>query len=291
MDKSILFQPFFPFQVQQEGTNLIYPGVSLFDFYAIHAPRVPADFNYVKPPNFPPHPGFFKNHFGKESDYKYKHYVLQYHADDEWVGEYEKEVPEDIRTQMEADIAAWNEKMDKYLINISAWQLSDKLEKQSQWAKAYATHMIAMREGVAKSRIWDLKPEDLDKLLKMLDSSANEIWSFPTPPFTEQDIINAINLGFYMGSDTDIYGNFITERDEYVAKLKKEREPKIFRLPEAIPSHTYYLCNPNVQGPAGIIAGPDEMTEDEANKRNIILHDHKEDNRWVILSPDDLKDA
>lgn len=145
MNKSLLFQPFFPMQTEQNGTNLIYPGVSLFDFYATQAPRIPSWFEHVKPPNEPRHPGPFKIHFGRDSDYKHKNILLQYYFDDAWCGDYAEHVNAELIAEIEGDLDVWRAKMDQYLKDDTIWKQKNEMEKQAQWRFAYAAHMVQAR--------------------------------------------------------------------------------------------------------------------------------------------------
>lgn len=130
MKKDIFHNPMFPFKTG-EGPELIFLGVSTFDFYALHAPPVAQWFQHVKPPNPPQHPGNFKDVFGTTSSYAFKDVVLKYHTDDDWVEEFYKEV--DILDQgtIKHDIDEWYAKLDKYRTDLPTWQQLDNMERHS----------------------------------------------------------------------------------------------------------------------------------------------------------------
>jgi hypothetical protein len=161
-----LKQSMFPFQAQ-EGLGAVQRGATLLDFYAIQAPRTPLWFKHVEPPDKPIHPGQFRYLFGSDSSYKHKAIVLRHHTDDDWHEDYYKEVPEETRTEIEADIAAWEEKYEAWRVAEPIWKHKNDFERLSQWQFSYATHMIEAREEWFDHYDYSESPEDADKKVQM----------------------------------------------------------------------------------------------------------------------------
>lgn len=165
MNKStVTDKMFFPFKSEQDSRTFIYPAVSIFDFYAIHAPDIPAEFTHTPPPNKPVHPGQFRHLFGTDSSYKHKSIVLHYHTDDSWVESYYKSVPEETRKEIEADIASWEAKYDAWKVEEPIWQRKNTFARYSQWQFAYATHMVETRDQWMDDYKYAMPPEQAEAI-------------------------------------------------------------------------------------------------------------------------------